>query len=81
MMDGTLVLPTLMLLVLSLYLWRIAISVCGTMLVAWLVSKMTTANTAYFSYVLLVAGSMWGVVWQVKASRERRKAVVEGDDG
>lgn len=68
----------LLLLVFCLFFRRLAFVVALSMLLAFLVSKMTTANTAYFSYALLVTSIAGGVAWEVKARRQLRASTLSG---
>lgn len=69
----------LLLLVFGLFFWRLVFVVAISMLFAFLISKTTTANTAYFSYALLLASLAGGVVWEIKA-RQRLRAAALSDD-
>lgn len=69
----------LLLLVFGLFFWRLVFVVAISMLFAFLISKTTTANTAYFSYAVLLASLAGGVLCEIRA-RQRFRASALSDD-
>ena len=67
--------PALLLLLFTLFFWRVSVAVAVAMFTAWLVSKATTANTAYLSYAMLGGSLILGIIWEVKVRRSRRRLI------
>lgn len=69
-MDGLYTFGLVMLaLAVTICWWRVCLSFALALLVAWVISKVVSVNTAWLSYALLLGGLVGGVIWHRRSIR------------